>query len=305
MKNTNNAFASNELNQLFESFDTLIKVKEYKSSNKGRMYQNQLKEFLKWLEKKGIFNVKEINNQIMALYLEYLIHRPNRRGGNLSFKSINYHLYTLSLFFDMLLESKVLDEVPVMPKKFQVEYNHREVLTIEEVKILYSSCSSKVETGILSLAYGCGLRRGEIEKLNITDVNLSAGLLIVKEGKGSKRREIPLSDKVITDLKDYLIYERGKRINPKELSLSFLLNTKGRKMSGNSMMKILKKLIESTENQNILSKKISLHNLRHSIATHLIENGASSKFVKDFLGHSHIDTTNLYSIRRKRREKWS
>ena len=103
------------------------------------------------------------------------------------------------------------------------------------------------------------------------------------------------------DLKDYLIYERAKYItkNNYESNPSFLINNQGTRMNGEMLNSRLKELIKLTKNYSLEQKEITLHCLRHSIATHLMDNGANIEFVQALLGHAEIDTAHLYSKRRK------
>lgn len=126
-------------------------------------------------------------------------------------------------------------------------------------------------------------------------------LLVVKKGKNSKSRRVPMSDSVITDLKAYL-FERHRYIRSKqEESDSFLIGEWGRRLTGESIYKTFKSIVERTQNIQLIKKKICLHSLRHSIATHLLDNGANIEFVQRFLGHSGIDMAHHYSKRRKQK----
>ena len=143
-----------------------------------------------------------------------------------------------------------------------------------------------------------------VKKIKKMNTRLSKGILIVKEGKGSKRREIPLSDSMTKDFKKYITVERPGLLKNNALEMAFFLNNRGERRRGNSLNKRLKQIISRTKNQSLIDKSITLHNLRHSIATHLMENGAGFENVRDFLGHIEIDTTQLYAIRRKRNKTY-
>src|SRR5690606_22086570 len=108
----------------------------------------------------------------------------------------------------------------------------------------------------------------------------------IREGKGAKRRVIPLNEKIKTDLEDYCNHERTKISEE-----AFILNSLHQRMRGDSYNRALKQIIKRTEIENA----ITLHHLRHSIATHLFENGLSIEFVRDFLGHSHLESTQIYA----------
>ncbi len=139
------------------------------------------------------------------------------------------------------------------------------------------------------------------ENLNINDVQFTKRMLYVRNGKGSKRRAIPMNVKVAKDFEDYYLNERTKYFTTD----AFVLNNHNTRMRGDSYCRILKNiasrnnlLINSFANYHSSAehgRSINLHHLRHSIATHLLENGLSLEFIRDFLGHTHLDTTQIYT----------
>ena len=135
--------------------------------------------------------------------------------------------------------------------------------------------------------YGCGLRRTEGIKLDLKDIHFRTGLLYVREGKGAKRRVVPMSRQVQDDLKTYAYSERKAR--PGETA--FLTGRTGMRINENRVSKILKELLEKAE----IKTEITLHSLRHSIATHLLEAGLNVENVREFLGHSHLESTQIYT----------
>ena len=241
-------------------------------------------------------------------YNDYLMQRPNhRREGGLSDSSIRNHLFSLRLFFDYLMDTEQIIFSPLHLPKFQIStYKQRNILSIEEIKQLYAVCETRQDKALLSIAYGCGLRRSEIRNLDTSDVLLHKGILIVRNGKFGKSRTIPLSAKVIVHLKEYLIYERMKyvqELSGSVISNAFFITPQGNRISGQRLNERLKELILKTNDPKIIRKDITLHCLRHSIATHLIDNGASIECVQALLGHAEIDTAHLYSKRRKQQLK--
>ena len=170
----------------------------------------------------------------------------------------------------------------------------RETLTRTEIESLYAATESLRDKAMLSLLYGCGLRRSEAEKLNIQDVSFRTGLLYIREGKGKKRRVIPMSKKVNDDLKNYFFEERNnyiKMTSSKDTEQAFMLSAKGNRLCGEAFNSNLKRLLKTAG----ITKPISLHHLRHSIATHLLENGLSMEKVSEFLGHEQLDATQIYT----------
>jgi len=284
---------------LYKEFDTLIKAKNYAGEN---TYQYCIRDFMLWLESQDILRIKKVESSDVIRYYEYLLERPNkRRTGTLSASYVNQNLFSLRMFFDYLLETDQIKSAVVLPKYYRKEGKSRNIITQQEATLLFDSCVNSKEKALLSLAYGCGLRRTEIQKLNVNDINLASGILVVKQGKGRKRREIPVSDSVIRYLKNYLIHERTKLLQGKtQTELAFILGANGNRMQGEYLNLMLQDIILRTENRKLIKKELTLHCLRHSIAAHLIDNGASIEFVRDFLGHSRIDTAHLYARRRKR-----
>jgi len=130
--------------------------------------------------------------------------------------------------------------------------------------------------------------------LNITDVRLRDATIIVQSGKNSKRREVPLSDRVVKDLKEYLHNYRTLKSKDRQ---AFFVNAIGYRMRGDTLNRRVKMIATRTA----IDQEITLHTLRRSIATHLADNGAGIYFIRDFLGHTDIDTSHLYAIKRKRK----
>ena len=268
------------------------------------MYQNVVLEFLIWLEEFGITKIKNVTSKESIRYFEYLILRPKHRGtGTLAEKTIKFHLFALGLFALNLLENKEIEKGFFIPSYSNGNQKSRNILTVDEIKTVYQYCQSEQERALLSVAYGCGLRRSEIEALDVRDIQLSSGMLIVRKGKGNKRREVPMCDKVIEYLKKYIIEERYQLLVGKTvLEDALFVNSKGKRTSGEQLNEILKRMMEQTHKYDHIQKEITLHCLRHSIAYHLGENNAGIEFIRGFLGHSQINTTYLYAIKNKKRK---
>ena len=288
---------------LYNEFERFVKVRNYKQG-KTKMYQSVVIEFLLWLEEKGITNIKEVSSKISIQYFEYLITRPKQRSeGTLADNTIKFHLFVMGLFVLNLLESNQIEKAFYIPSYGGNNENPRNVLAIAEVQLLYKNAQNELERALLSVAYGCGLRRSEIHSLDVKDVQLSTGMLIVRKGKNSKRREVPMSDSVITYLRKYITEERYQKLEGKnQLEDAFFINNKAQRMSGEHLNDTLKNMIEQTNNYELIQKDITLHCLRHSIACHLADNNAGIDFIRRFLGHSEINTTYLYAIKNKKRK---
>lgn len=285
-----------------EEFESFIVVRNYRGDSKK--YTSPIKEFLEWLEQKGIGSIMEVTSSIAVDYVDYLSKRPNKRlSGTLSDSSINKHLFALRLFYENLFEQNHIEKGIVLPTRTDLTRKERIALTEEEIKDLYAHCINQFESALLTLAYGCGLRRTEIVRLDVFDIQFSKGILLVRSGKGGKRREVPMSDGVVEHLRAYLLGERTElMIETKSKDKAFLLSSLGKGISGGHLNKRLKELVQRTGCETILSKNVTLHVLRHTIATHLIERGATMDFVREFLGHSELDTAHIYTRRRKQQD---
>jgi integrase/recombinase XerD len=292
--------------RIFSDFRQFIRVRAY-SRGKNEMYPTCVREFLFFAENRDISNIQEVKTKDIITYYQYLCERPNqRRAGGLSDSMIRHHLFSLRLLFDYLMDTDVIESSPAFLPKFSiVKYQARQILSEEEIKELFRVVIDKREKALLAIAYGCGLRRTEMVNLDVGDILFHKGTLTVRDGKFGKSRVVPLSDSILTDLRDYLINERFTYITTPNGTIvsAFLLNNKGSRTSGQYLAKMLQRIIERTQNPAILRKQITLHCLRHSIATHLVDHGAALEFVQEFLGHSEIDSSALYAKRRKQRMK--
>lgn len=234
---------------------------------------------------------QEINDIHIKKYYEYLQTKPNqRRKGVISQSHISSQLLAIKLYFEFLERTKIIKRNPYNLKIKKTTKNERIIFTQEEIKLLYTTCQNIQETIIVHFCYGCGLRRTEVELLEVKDVNFEQKLLFVRKGKGKKRRVIPLTESIVNDLKDYFTTTEIIRKPNQE---SFLINANGTKMRGNTVYDLFKKLLKRTRNIN--HQNYCLHSLRHSIATHLLENEMSIEMVRDFLGHSQLVSTQIYT----------
>lgn len=234
---------------------------------------------------------RKITGGHIKSYHEYLKTKPSqKRKGYLSESHIYSQMLSIKLYFDYLERTGTVKQNPYHLKIKQPIKNERTVFTQPQIKILYKSCEKLQETIIVHLCYGCGLRRSEAELLKTKDINFEQKLLFVRKGKGKKRRVIPLTETILKDLKKYLQETEIYRTEKQE---SFLINENGNALTGNAIYDTFKKLMKRTKGIN--ESNYCLHSLRHSIATHLLENEMSIEMVRDFLGHSQLITTQVYT----------
>lgn len=137
---------------------------------------------------------------------------------------------------------------------------------------------------MLSLIYACGLRRGELLNLKLIDIDSNRGLLRINQGKGNKDRVVPISEKILELLREYYRYEKPK-------VYLFEGTTSGQTYSPTSLQEVLKSAVKKSG----IKKPVTLHWLRHSYATHLLESGTDLRFIQELLGHNSSKTTEIYT----------
>ncbi|WP_197494048.1 tyrosine-type recombinase/integrase [Lewinella sp. 4G2] len=245
------------------------------------------RRFLCWTEKHGAARVELTKRTDLEAYRTHVGAAPSLRdGGPVSDKTVYQNMRTVQLLFDYLLRIGAATADPFatfrmnQPKRGAA----REILTAGEVRAMYAACDRLGERALLSLTYGCGLRVGELERLNAEDVRLTDGLLVVERGKNAKRRLIPLSAGVLRDLKHY--DERRTGREP-----AFLRHGRGGRLRAHTAQKWLKRLAWRA----MITKAVSVHVMRHSIASHLLAGGMPVEEVRVFLGHALLATTERYT----------
>lgn len=267
-----------------------------------------LKAFFRYLEEHKIFTLEEIQSKDITGYHKTLHQKKNvHTGALLTKESVNGRMRIIQKYFSHLIEIETLKKDPASAFIFSSETERREriIFTQSQIKELYEKTEDLQEKAILNLAYGCGLRVGELEKLNKEDINLQENLVVVEKGKNNKRRIIPITGKIKKDLQEFLknqeprIRSQDKNQQPSTNNQQLFINIENRRMRTQSFIRILKSLLLKTEFGKKMSaealRKIGIHTLRHSIASHLLENGMKLEQVQYFLGHDHIETTEIYT----------
>lgn len=247
-----------------------------------------------FLEHQHITDIGYVEQQQVKQFYGYLQERPlKKRKGMLSEMMISHYVYALKTFFAWAQATGQASYNPVSGMKFRrPKQNVREPLSTEEVSQLFAAAATLKEKAMLHVFYSCGLRRSEGEMLNIQDIHFSAQLLYVRQGKGARRRVIPVTARVVAELQQYCQAERCSSVaRTLKDQDAFMLNRAGHRMKGDQYNRLLKSILERSG----IDKDITLHHLRHSIATHLLQGGMSMEYVRDFLGHSHLETTQIYA----------
>lgn len=262
---------SEEANENTNHFISWLKSKRY-SPNTIKTYVDAIKSFLKFYATKPI---SEITNQdVITFNNEYIL------AKNYSASFQNQVVNAIKLFF-RTVQNKTIDvDLVHRPKRPKLLPN---VLSKEEVKAILEAPKNIKHKAMLSLIYSCGLRRSELINLKIKEVDSKRKLLIIKQGKGRKDRITPLSEKIIAMLREYY-----KMYKPKIWLFEGQL---GGQYSERSLASVLMQSLEKAK----INKPVSLHWLRHSYATHLLESGTDLRYIQELLGHKSSKTTEIYT----------
>ncbi|WP_370901504.1 tyrosine-type recombinase/integrase [Chryseobacterium gossypii] len=280
------------IDEILKDYYNYLLIKGYIEETARKRY-NDVREFLEFADK----NYKEIKEKDVLKYYEFLKQRPNKikKGKTLKPNSILHFIRAIECFYEMLFELRKLPNLLQInisyPKNYENDFV-REIVTQEEIKNLYEIAELK-EKVILNLSYGCGLRVAELVAVNKEDLYLKENLLIVPKGKNSKRRIVPFTQKVRKDFEEFIFSTEAEVRQP--INQHLISNAKGDRMQEWTYNSTLKSLLKKIKVPEERIKKISIHSLRHSIATHLLENGMELEKVRDFLGHSQLETTEIYT----------
>jgi integrase/recombinase XerD len=264
-----------------------------------------VREFLHYLHINGCKHINGLETKHFKSYYNYISTRSNtRRGGALSANYINKHIQALEKFNEFLSHKRE-QRVPMGIKQIKYDAKAITVLSVEEVNQLFEV--TKTETtnqreeaiqarnrAMLVLFYSCGLRRNEGVHVELNDINFDTRILHVKKGKKYKQRFVPLSKHSAKALEDYIFNHRPLLLKHNTESRLFIGIT-GKPINGGTLYTRLKLLQQSVENPELQQKDVSLHTLRHSIATHLLQNGMAIQKIQRFLGHSSLESTQIYT----------
>ena len=177
-------------------------------------------------------------------------------------------------------------------KRINVELIHRpkrakllpNVLNKEEVKLILNAHRNLKHRVMLSMIYSCGLRRSELLNLRATDIDSKRHVVHIRQAKGKKDRIVPLSDKILLMLREYYKYYKPK-------TWLFEGQQQGSQYDERSLASVLKFALEKSR----ITKPVTLHWLRHSYATHLLESGTDLRYIQEILGHQSSKTTEIYT----------
>ena len=262
------------------------------SENTEAAYRRDLLEFIDFLDNNEIKSFDELKRTHINLYIRDL------RKKELAPSSVTRKIASLRGWFKWMMGMNLIKHDPTVSLE-QPKLSKRlpKVLSVNEVDVLLSQDLPKLEKAILELLYATGLRVSELTNLRLQNVNLKHAY-VKCFGKGSKERIVPIG-KIAKEALNSYIEQRNEILTSTENKSDFLfINEDGKKISRQQVYSII-----STLGEKVLHKHITPHTLRHSFATHMLENGADLRVVQELLGHSDVATTQLYTHVSKKRLK--
>ena len=262
------------------AYEHYLENEKHASANTVASYMRDLRQFASYADDRQL-KVRDITQSNVSTYLDYLA------GQGKSPATVSRSLASLKGFFTYLVGEAVIDRNPALHvATVKAEKKLPQVLTGKEVEC--SDMKGYRDKAMLELLYATGIRVTELISLNLTDVNL-AGSFIRCESKG-KERIIPLYPAAVDALAVYMQNIRPKMIADIDEQALFV-NVSGDRMSRQGFWKIVKSYQEKAH----IDKDITPHTLRHSFATHLLENGADLHSIQEMMGHSDISSTQVYA----------
>jgi len=260
-------------------FGAMNKIKEIKQLMTVKGYSNNtidtyitcLKHFFYYYEG---YNLDDLHKKDIIEYLHHLIDEKYSKSTQ------NQHINAIKYYYEKFLNREkeiYYIERPIKDKKLPV------VLGMKEVQSLFSHTHNIKHRTILAVIYSCGLRVSELINLKITDIDNKRMVINIRNAKGNKDRQVQLTPQILELLR---LYYR------EYLPETYLINGQnGGKYSSGSIQKIIK----SSSKKAKINKNVTPHTLRHSFATHLLENGTDIRYIQTILGHSDIKTTQIYT----------
>lgn len=282
---------------LVKEFINYLAVERGLANNTLDSYNRDLNQFMSFLEKEKVSEVQKATRNMIMAYLLFL----QKRGRATA--TVSRHLAALKSFYHYLVKEKYIEKDPTVNLESpKLEKKLPRILTVDEVEMLLhqpkgNDPTSLRDKAMLELLYATGIRVSELISLDINHINLEMGYIRCF-GKGSKERIVPVGSLARKCVNEYLQKGRAKLIKIRSEQALFV-NQHGRRLTRQGFWKIIKKYALRAG----IAKEITPHTLRHSFATHLLENGADLRSVQEMLGHADITTTQIYTHLTKGRLK--
>lgn len=281
----------NEFQDAIEDYIHFIQVERQLSANTLASYRRDLENYVQFLQEvEGMADFRRVERATILRHLEQL-----RMQGKTS-RTVARHISSIRSFHQFLLREKRAETDPTVHLEMPtIEQKLPKVLSVEEIEaILLAPNRSKPQgmrdVAMLELLYGSGMRISELIALDLADIHLTMGFVRVF-GKGGKERIVPLGKSALAALSAYLDGARGQLQGKYPKTEAFFINQRGKRLTRQGCWKLMKEHALKAG----IKHELTPHTLRHSFATHLVENGADLRAVQEMLGHADISTTQIYT----------
>ncbi len=259
--------------------------------------QRYISDFTAWAAERGITHPSQVSRAVLERYQRFLYHYRQRNGKPLSVASQRCKLVPLRGFFRWLTRVGQIPANPAadleLPKR--LKRLPRVVLTAAEVERIMACVDTSTAIGLrdramLELLYATGLRRMELCRLEIGDMDAERCVILVREGKGGKDRLLPLGERALHWLRQYVQSAR-EQLAWNQAEQTLFLGAEGKPLSALWLSSLIAKRVDAAN----LGKRGGPHLFRHTMATLMLEGGADIRFIQAMLGHAELSTTQIYT----------
>ncbi|WP_214771632.1 MULTISPECIES: site-specific tyrosine recombinase XerD [unclassified Exiguobacterium] len=276
------------MRQQLEAFINYLVIERQMSGNTAAAYRNDLNQYLHSLEQAGVTSLEFVTRHHIVLHIESLLNAQKSRS------TVRRATSSIRSFHQYLVEERQVEsdpsrhlDLPKPEKKLPVVWSQTDVVKLLD-SVVGNDPLVRRDAAMLELLYGTGMRVSELLQLTLNDLQLELGYLSCL-GKGNKTRIIPISTTAIDSVTTYLELARNS-LGGQQTDYVFL-NSRGSRLSRQGFWKMIKRRAREAG----IEKEITPHVLRHSFATHLLENGADLRVVQEMLGHADLSTTQMYT----------
>lgn len=275
---------------LCQLFIEYLQLEKNSSQYTLSSYEKIIEQFLSFMEQQSISSLSSVTYSDVRLYLTTLYEKQ------LSRRSVSKHISCLRSFYRFLMRENEAKENPFalasLPKKESIIPRF---LYKEELEKLFNTSNLETALGqrnqaLLELLYATGIRVSECCNIKLKDIDFHIGTILVT-GKGNKQRYVPFGSFAAKALQTYIVDGRNKLLKGSKLTDVLFLNHRGSELTTRGVRVILEKLIHEAA----LTNKIHPHMLRHTFATHMLDNGADIRSVQELLGHENLSSTQIYT----------
>jgi len=252
--------------------------------------------FLRWCETNGIGSAAQITGESLFCFQEHLFFHRKMNGQPLSLSSQHSRLAVIRLWFRWMHHKGIIPNDPTKALELpRIAYKLPTILTKQETeKTMGQPDVTKFlgirDRAILEVLYSTGIRRTELMRLKVADIDRERGVVTIREGKAKRDRTVPIGERALVWIDRYLTTVRPIFAPEPDSTFIFLTST-GRQFTPNHLSWLVRNYIRAAN----IAKNGACHVFRHTMATHMLERGADTRYIQEMLGHARLDTTQIYT----------